>query len=84
MDKNTLFSSLWYVGCANQFFKLEHVQSIQQDKYSKKVTTKIYLLIFFYSHLHEKDSLRAISDGLLDESNGTMFDQLQMDHFSKE
>jgi hypothetical protein len=33
----------------------------------KKLTTKAYLLLLLHAHLHEKEGLRAISDGLLDE-----------------
>jgi len=68
MDKNTLLSSFGKWVAPINFLKLdEQVQAIQQDKYTKKLTTKAYLLLFLHAHLHEKESLRAISAGLLDE-----------------
>jgi len=68
MDKNTLFSSFGKWVMPINFLTLhEQVQTIQQDKYTKKLTTRAYLLLFLHAHLHEKESLRAISDSLLDE-----------------
>jgi hypothetical protein len=68
MDKNTLFSSFGkWVEPINVLNFQQKVEDLQQDKYVKKLTTKAYLLLLLHAHLHEKESLRAISDGLLDE-----------------
>lgn len=68
MDKNTLFSSFGkWVEPINALNFQQKVENLQQDKYVKKLTTKIYFLLLLHAHLHEKESLRAIADGLLDE-----------------
>src|SRR5690625_916249 len=68
MDKNTLFSSFGkWIEPINVLNIQERVDELQQDKYVKKMTTKAYLLLMLHAQLHEKESLRAISDGLLDE-----------------
>ncbi|GGK35232.1 hypothetical protein GCM10010965_30280 [Caldalkalibacillus thermarum] len=68
MDKNTLFSSFGkWVEPINMLNFQERVEKTQQDKYVKKLTTKAYLLLMIHAQLHEKKSLRDISDGLLDE-----------------
>lgn len=68
MDKDTLFSSFgkWVSTINFQQFK-EHVEVLGHDKYTKKLTAKAYLLLFLHAQLHEKESLRAIADGVLDE-----------------
>jgi IS4 transposase len=68
MDKDTLLSSFgkWVSRINFQKFH-DHIQAIQQDKYTKKLTTPAYLTLFLYAHLFEKESLRAISDSILDE-----------------
>lgn len=45
----------------------QQVATANQDKYTKKLTTKAYFLLLLHAHLHEKESLRAISDAVLDE-----------------
>jgi IS4 transposase len=68
MDKNTLFSSFGkWVEPINTLDFQDQVVALEQDKYVKKLTTKAYLLLMLHAQLHEKESLRAISDGLLDE-----------------
>jgi IS4 transposase len=68
MDKDTLFSAFGkWVEPINVLHFQEKVDELQQDKYVKKLTTKAYLLLLLHAQLHEKESLRAISDGLLDE-----------------
>ncbi|WP_202081794.1 DUF4372 domain-containing protein, partial [Caldalkalibacillus salinus] len=68
MDKNTLISSFGkWVDPINMLHFQEKVDELQQDKYVKKLTTKAYLLLLLHAQLHGKESLGAISDGLLDE-----------------
>lgn len=68
MDKNTLISSFGkWVKPINMLNFQDRVKELQQDKYVKKLTTKAYLLLLLHAQLHEKESLRDISDGLLDE-----------------
>lgn len=69
MDKNTLLSSFGKWVSKVDFQKLEDlVESTEQDKYTKKLTTKAYLMLLLHAQLHEKESLRAIPDGVLDEN----------------
>lgn len=68
MDKNTLISSFGKWVSKIDFQALEyHIETSNQDKYTKKLTTRAYLMLLLHAHLHEKESLRAISDGVLDE-----------------
>jgi hypothetical protein len=70
MDKNTLISSFgkWVAAPINFKQLQESVEEIELDKYPKKLTTVAYLLAFLHALLHEKKSLRAISDVILDEN----------------
>lgn len=45
----------------------EQVDILNQDYYTKKLTTEAYLKIMLFAQLHETESLHAISDALLDE-----------------
>lgn len=68
MDKNTLLSSFGKWVSKIDFQKLEDlVETTKQDKYTKKLTTKAYLMLLLHAGLHEKESLRAIPDSVLDE-----------------
>ncbi|GAA0369472.1 IS4 family transposase [Bacillus horti] len=68
MDKNTLFMLFGkWINPINFLNFQEEIVKLQQDKYVKKLTTKAFLLLMLHAQLHEKESLRAISDGLLDE-----------------
>ncbi len=68
MGKKSMLSSFGKWIESIDFSNLEkQVDTIHQDKYTKKLTTKSYLLLFLHAHLHEKESLRAISDAVLDE-----------------
>jgi IS4 transposase len=71
MDKNTLISSFgkWVAPINFSHFE-KQVAATNQDKYTKKLTTKAYLMLFLYAHLQEEESLRAISDAVLDEDLG--------------
>lgn len=69
MDKNTRFSSFEQWLDPINFRKLEQkLNQTHADKYVKKLTTKAYILLFLYAQLHEEDSLRALSDCLLNKS----------------
>ena len=71
MDKDTLISSFGKWIAPINFSHLEkQVAATHQDKYTKKLTTKAYLMLFLYAHLQEEKSLRAISDAVLDEDLG--------------
>jgi IS4 transposase len=68
MDKNTLFSSFGkWVSPINIQKLSEQVEEHKQDYYTKKLTTAAYIKLLLFAHLHETESLQAISDGLLDE-----------------
>lgn len=68
MDKNTLLSSFgkWVSTIDFKTFE-KHVETTNQDKYTKKLTTRAYLMLMIHAQLHEKESLRAISDDVLNE-----------------
>lgn len=69
MDKDTLFSSFGkYIAPINIVKLQQRVEEIKQDKYTKKLTTKAYLLLFLYAQLRQKESLHAISIDLLEET----------------
>ena len=68
MDKNTLLSSFGKWVEPINFKKLEkHVSDLKQDYYTKKLTTKSLLLLLLHAHLNEKESLRAISDSVIED-----------------
>ena len=71
MDKNTLISSFgkWVAPINFSHFE-KQVAATNQDKYTKKLTTKAYLMLFLYAHLQEEESLRGIPDPVLDEDLG--------------
>ncbi|MBG1272261.1 DUF4372 domain-containing protein [Lactobacillus paracasei subsp. paracasei] len=69
MDKNTRLSSFEQWLNPIDFNHLEwKLNQTQSDKYVKKLTTKAYILLFLYAQLHEEDSLRALSDCVLNQS----------------
>src|SRR5699024_2205279 len=68
MDKNTLKSSFGkWISPINMKKLSKQVEILQQDYYTKKLTTEAYLKAMLFAQLHETESLHAISDALLDE-----------------
>ncbi|GEL78634.1 IS4 family transposase [Tenuibacillus multivorans] len=68
MDKNTRLSSFGKWVSPINFEKLyEQTEIFKSDYYTKKLTTKAYILFMLYAHLQESESLHAMSDTLLDE-----------------
>jgi len=68
MDKNTRLSSFEQWLNPINFRHLEQkLNQTQADKYVKKLTTKAYILLFLYAQLHKEDSLRALSDCVLNQ-----------------
>src|SRR5699024_2221600 len=68
MDKNrlkTLFCK--WISPINFKDLTEQVQLLNQDYYTKKLTTEAYLKLMLFSQLHETESLYAMSDALLDD-----------------
>jgi IS4 transposase len=68
MNKNTLLSSFgkWVAPINSVKFKVR-VDEMDQDKYTKKLTTKAYLLLFLHAQLQQRDGLREIADDALNE-----------------
>src|SRR5690625_1145519 len=68
MDKNTLKTSFGkWISPVNMKKLSEQVDILNQDYYTKKLTTEAYLKTMLFAQLHETESLHAISDALLDE-----------------
>lgn len=68
MDKNTLKTSFGkWISPINMKKLSQQVDILNQDYYTKKLTTEAYLKIMLFAQLHETESLHAISDALLDE-----------------
>lgn len=68
MDKNTLFSSFGkWVSPINSVKFQERVEEVNQDKYTKKLTTKAYLLLFLHAQLQQREGLREIAVDALNE-----------------
>jgi len=68
MDKNTLKTSFGkWISPINMKKLSKQVEILQQDYYTKKLTTEAYLKAMLFAQLHETESLHAISDALLDE-----------------
>ncbi len=68
MDKNTLKTSFGkWISPINMKRLSKQVDILNQDYYTKKLTTEAYLKIMLFAQLHETESLHAISDALLDE-----------------
>lgn len=68
MDKNTLLSSFGkWVSPINIEKLCEQVEELKQDYYTKKLTTEAYIKLLLFAHLHETESLEAMSDALLDD-----------------
>jgi len=68
MDKNTLKTSFGkWISPVNMKKLSEQVDILNQDYYTKKLTTEAYLKIMLFAQLHETESLHAISDALLDK-----------------
>ncbi|SFG45204.1 DUF4372 domain-containing protein, partial [Sporolactobacillus nakayamae] len=68
MDKDTQFSSFKQWLHPINFQQLDQtVKEKQSDKYVKKLTTKAYILLFLYAHLHQEDSLHSLSTRVLDD-----------------
>ncbi|WP_170007902.1 IS4 family transposase [Bacillus fonticola] len=66
MDKFTLLTSFgkWVEPLESTLFdEMSHDKSF--DRYTKKLTTKRYVLLFLYAQLQNRSGLRAISDDLL-------------------
>lgn len=69
MDKNTLKTSFGkWISPVNMKILSEQVDILNQDYYTKKLTTEAYLKIMLFAQLHETESLHAISDALLDDN----------------
>ena len=67
MDKNTLKSSFGkWIGPKNSQKLLKQVHDLNQDRYTKKLTTEAYIKLMLYAQLHETEGLQALSDALLD------------------
>lgn len=69
MDKDTLFSSFGkWVTPLNSVKFTQRIEEMKQDKYTKKLTTKAYLLLFLHAQLQQREGLSAIADdALLDD-----------------
>src|SRR5690625_1615290 len=68
MDKNRLKTSFCkWISPINFKNLYEQVQLLNQDYYTKKLTTEAYLKLMLFSQLHETESLHAMSDALLDD-----------------
>src|SRR5690625_1606803 len=68
MDKNTLKTSFGkWISPINMKKLSKQVEILQQDYYTKKLTTEAYLKAMLFAQLHETESLHAISNALLDE-----------------
>src|SRR5690625_2086407 len=68
MDKNTLKTSFGKWIAPINFKKLsKQVKTLQQDYYTKKLTTEAYLKLMLFAQLHETESLHAMSDAQLDD-----------------
>lgn len=68
MVKNTLKTSFGkWISSINMKKLSQQVDILNQDYYTKKLTTEAYLKIMLFAQLHETESLHAISDALLDE-----------------
>ena len=68
MDKITLFSSFGkWVSPINLKKLNKQVEVIKQDRYTKKLSTGSYIKLLLFAQLNEAESLRAISDALLDD-----------------
>ncbi|WP_378210804.1 DUF4372 domain-containing protein [Anoxybacteroides rupiense] len=69
MDKDTRFSSFrkWILYPNYVKFK-QIIKEMKQDKYTKKLTLKAYLLLFLHAQLQQREGLSAIiDDALLDD-----------------
>ena len=68
MDKNTTKTSFGkWISPINTKKLFKQVDILNQDYYTKKLTTEAFLKIMLFAQLHETESLHAISDALLDE-----------------
>src|SRR5690625_3173705 len=66
MDKNTPKTSFSkWTAPINVKKLLAQVNNLEQDKYTKKLTTEAYIKLMLYAQLHETEGLEAISDALL-------------------
>ncbi|WP_276917962.1 DUF4372 domain-containing protein [Aneurinibacillus aneurinilyticus] len=61
MDKNTLFSSFgkWIAPIYGEKFRRQ-IQKSGQDKYTKKLSTTAYLLLFLHTQLESRDGIRRV------------------------
>jgi IS4 transposase len=68
MDKNTLLSSFGKWISPVCFQKLsQQVKGLKQDYYTKKLKTVACIKLLLFAQLHETDSLREMSDSLIDD-----------------
>lgn len=68
MDKNTLKTSFGKWVSPINFKKFDEiVNSHNQDRYIKKLTTQSYLLLMLYTHLKKLDSLHELEKALADD-----------------
>jgi hypothetical protein len=68
MNKNTLLSSFGkWVAPINSVKFQQRVDEMNQDKYTKKLMTEAYLLLFLHAQLQQREGLRAIADDALNE-----------------
>ena len=68
MDKNIIKTSFCkWISPINFKNPYKHVQRLNQDYYTKKLTTEAYLKLMLFAQLHESESLHAMSDALLDD-----------------
>lgn len=69
MDKNTRKSSFSkWISPINFGNLYDQVKLLNQDYYTKKLTTEAYLKLMLFAQLHESESLHAMSDALLDDN----------------
>lgn len=68
MDKNTRKNSFSKWLSPINFEILDNqVELLNQDSYTKKLTTEAYFKLMLFAQLHETESLHAMSDALLDD-----------------
>src|SRR5699024_1756322 len=67
MDKNTRKTSFSkWIAPINLKKLFNQVNNLDQDRYTKKLTTEAYIKLMLYAQLHETEGLQALSDALLD------------------
>ena len=68
MDKNARKSSFSkWISPINFGNLYDQVKLLNQDYYTKKLTTEAYLKLMLFAQLHETENLHAMSNALLDD-----------------